>query len=474
MDYLSPESVYLDGSAFCNAFASSVAQWAHSPAYNEVEEASQTLYNAVGRPLLEHVMSDSRARNYRNAYAIYDFLNYQNTHNTTVASMFESNLIAPDEVSNILPQLRWLADQQQTALHGNLSTPNPFQQSSHPAFPNNARGSISTIAGNTLAAKLLDQFQLALRSNATQHKLSLLFGEHEPLTSLFALLGLSSLNSNFNGLPDFASVAVFELFTPGPPPNISDSSTGSLAELFPGYEELWVRFYFRNGTDDDELQAYPLFGRGPSATELSLMDFETEMADIMLIEVGDWCQVCGGSSAVVFCEGLDGGARRGRGGSGNSAGAEEVGGKSSLSGAVGGVVGAVVALVVAAAGFAGFLLLGGFRVHKVERGQRRPNGSSGGGGGTIGGGGGGGGGFKGSAKLASDPDLVSTAKGGAGASVVRSTDNQDQERIGSWELGKNVGGLQRPGEAVTSRPSWEEDGDRIDPFRDPVKADERV
>ncbi|GAB7362240.1 hypothetical protein MBLNU230_g2265t1 [Neophaeotheca triangularis] len=467
VDSLSPEYVYLEGWLHCTNWYSAASQYLRTNDFSRIENSSKYLYDAVGPPLLEHVLSENSTWSYGNAYQIYDYLNYQNMHNDTVESMFESNDFDTDDEPGVLSQLRWLAD---------LHQDNLFAKNNDSLVNANAAvRSMSTIAGNTLAAKMLNQLQLSISSRGTQYKLSLLTGEHEPLISLFALLDLPRLNSDFRGLPSFASAAVFELYSPGAPPNNASSSP---ADLFPEQDDLWVRFLFRNGSQGS-LQAFPIFGRGPSQTEMRWSDFEKEMAAIMLDEVGEWCRLCGGSERQVFCPGLDssGGSSRFGGGSGRFGSGDGdgngSGGGGGLSPAVGGVVGAIVALLIAGLVFAGLWLIGGFRFRRTEeaRGRREP----GGGGSTIAGGG-----FKGSAKLASDPDLVRAGKGGAGASVVRGAANgevSEHERINSWELKKDVAGVERPGQAAARRPSWDEedDGDdRIDPFRDPTRPDERV
>ena len=128
--------------------------------------------------------------------------------------------------------------------------------------------------------------------------------------------------------------------------------------------------------------------------------------------------------------------------------------------AIAGVIGAVVTLAVAGLLFAALMLIGGVRFHRVEKHKSDL------------------GGFKGSQKLASDRDLT-IPKGGAvvGASIERSPDSPispvGHERVGSWELKGEPQYLERPNIAQSTRdPSF--DHERVDPFRDPVRADERV
>lgn len=83
------------------------------------------------------------------------------------------------------------------------------------------------------------------------------FTSFEPFISFFALSGLSSgpSASKFRSLPNHGSIMAFELFS------YSDSaSKTNVAKSFPSQADLYVRFLFRNGTEDT-LTAYPLFGR---------------------------------------------------------------------------------------------------------------------------------------------------------------------------------------------------------------------
>lgn len=342
--------------------------------------------------------------------------------------------------TNYLSALRYLADEQQYAILGNLSAYNNLTTDST-ALPDGISGSISTIAGNMLLAKMLAQLQIAIETQGEYYKLSLLFGDYEPLVSLFALTSLPTLNSNFYGLPQFASTAVFELFSWTNETNMDFPSTT---------DDLWVRFYFRNGTDsDDDFQSYPLFGQGPSETDMSWNDFESEMSGLIMPNVGDWCTQCGANN--IFCA-----AWNGSDAATSSSSTSPNHHHGGVSPTVAGVIGAIVALVVAGLLFGLAMLLGGVRLHRNKSHKQEL------------------GGFKGSAKLASDRDLT-MPKGGAvvGATVERSpTATGGHERVGSWEM-KDA----EISRHVDRRPSLEEEEEearRVNPFADPVKPDERV
>ncbi|KAK3706939.1 hypothetical protein LTR37_012438 [Vermiconidia calcicola] len=442
-----PEFVYLGGSLECPAFSEAVNAYTETAEFAVMQASTMQIYQNVGPVLLSDVLP-STMWSYVNAYAIYDYLNYHNAHNVTVASLLsDPDFINPGNNISYLDRLRWLADEQMNSWLGNLYAENDYSPTS--GFVPGVRGSISTIAGNTLAARMLGQLQTAVQYQGEYYKLSLLFGDFEPLMSLFALLDLPPWETRFLGLPNFGSVAVFELF--------SSSELGTVE--FPSEEDLWVRFYFRNGTDSEEpYQAYPIFNHGPDSFEMQWTEFEAAMSEIAVGNIGDWCSQCAASysgSDRIFCSYWN---------ASDSIDFETLSTSShhhKVSPAVAGVIGAIVAHVVAGLLFGLLMLVGGVRFHRVRSHKSEM------------------GGFKGSQKMASDKDLV-LPKGGAivGATVeTPSSPVTGNERVGSWELKQHdLPNIMAP-RAVARRPSYEDDdvGDvGAQPFRQPVQPDERV
>jgi len=450
---------FLGGSLDCPSFDEAAIVAAYSPEQQATAEASKSVYEAVGEPLLANVLVP-KAWDYYNAYAIYDYLNYQNVHNATVQALLsEPQYLQPGTDVSYLNQLRWYADQQQYAQLGNLTQYNNYTGGGSTELESGIQGSISTIAGNLLAAKMLAQLQMAIETQGQYYKLSVLVGDYDPMVSFFALTGLPNLDSNFYGLPSFASAMVLELFS---------YTNNSVNLAFPDTSDLWVRFYFRNGTNgstdaNGNYQSYPLFNTGPSQTDLPWETFQTSMYEILVGDIGTWCTACGAQN--VFCAAWNS--------SDAAAGTDDCltlqASQNRMKPAVAGAVGAVVTLAIVAIIFGAFMLLGGVRLHCVPRSRKNSE---------LGG-------FKGSQKLASDRDLT-IPKGGAviGASVERSgpespaSSTGGHERVGSWELkqadmghGFNIADAQS-----TRRPSMEDEEpeDRVDPFRDPVKAKETV
>jgi hypothetical protein len=457
------ESIFLSGSMNCPAFLLSTMDYAISPECDEIQADSKSFYQSVGGELLDDIIQEY-SQDYMNAYAIYDYLNYQAKHNSSVAAIIDEPEQGSSTNETDLDRLRFFADMQQFALLGNRTARNNLTTPST-GLPSGVEGSISTIGGNLLLDKVLSQLQNAIGTQGEYFKLSLLVADFEPVMSFFALAGLSDLNSNkFRGIPDFASTAVFELFT-----------FTSSSEFPTSTDDLWVRFYFRNGTEqqDDQIlyQSYPLFSHGPSETDLRWRDFQSEASALAMSHVGDWCEACAAIS--VFCPAFNTSLFE-------AADASSAGGKSSdkayvLTPSVSGVLGAIIALVVAGVIFGLAMVLGGVRLHRKKTLQA--------------------GGFRGTAKMTPDRDVEVSGVGGQGLSkhgaVVAGREAPasgevggpvagGHERVGSWEMKDSAGTGGLPvGSDNRSRASFEDDGDEdyrrtVDPFADPVKPHERV
>lgn len=259
-------------------------------------------------------------------------------------------------------------------------------------------------------------------------------------------------DTSFRAIPPFASAMIFELF-----------STGSNDTLPQDDDDLWVRFYYHNGTTDynGQLIAFPMFDHGPSQTDMKWTDFELMFTRIMMSTIVNWCETC--SSPSIFCTGVE--SNKIMVSNPNSQSSSST---HSLSPAVAGVIGAVVTLAVAGLLFALAILAGGVRFHRV---QRRPISELGG--------------FKGSNKLASDPDVAGLAKGGAmPAGVVsfgatNTSPGEDgrvrHERVGSWELRQKEFGGFKSGDMGEEFPSPRESFEHIDAVASrPVQPRENV
>jgi hypothetical protein len=292
-----------------------------------------------------------------------------------------------------------------------------------------------------------------------------MFGTFEPMLSFFSLSNLSSApsSSNFVSLPEPGSVMMLELFSYS---DAGENAAQNLSTPFPEVDDLWVRFLFRNGTNDDEsITSYPLFGRGLFETDMSWKDFSEQIRDMSITDVATWCTAC--DAVNLFCQAVENNI------SNNSSTSVPYvsltsGNHDSLAPAIAGVIGAAVTLALFMM-IALALISVGYRIDRREKqnpavrrgdlGVLKRSGS---------------GGFKGAEKLASDTDL--TLKGGAGATVIR------HERVGSWELNHSPvspiahSSLDKEIEAArTDYDRRSEDGiGNVNPFGDPVKPKDHI
>jgi hypothetical protein len=325
------------------------------------------------------------------------------------------------DYTGVYDELRYNADEVAWYLYGNTTASTTDSDN-------------RAIGGKTLAGSILHSFDQLLPEKTNSDSLvnsagqtnkpsplTFFFGEQDAMISLMSLMMLDSQSSDFKSIPPYGSAMIFELF-----------STGDSAEMPSDPNDLWVRFYFHNGTDaeTEPLRSYSMFNSGKSMTDMPFGEFYTIFSSIGMQGLSEWCTSC--SSPSLFCLGADG--------SGVTLvvpAPQERQKKHAISPVVGGVIGAVVSLVVAGLLFAIAMLLAGIRFHRVE--QRLGNNQKS----DLGG-------FKGSAKLASDPDVSLSRNGAlpatatAGIVSFGGDHKRGHERVGSWELrqkefGKDIG-----------------------------------
>ena len=419
-------SIYIAGEINCPGYDNAASAYFDTPEFQQTQAATQSFYANLEALIPTEDLPEAFI-GYENAYPVFDYLNYGYTHNKTI----KDHLSADD-----LTRARILADQWVYAINGNVTGNSTTEGVIKRTF--------STISGQTLVAEILRLLFTNVQSEGIQGKINLLFGSFEPMTAFAALAHLPNANTSFYGLPDYGSSMVFELF------GVGESSSAP----YPDLKDLNVRFLFRNSTNpSSELISYPLFGRGPSQTDMPFHDFLQSMENIMLASVGDWCTVC--NSTSVFCASFVNDTSNNATDDGSGSFPQMV--KESMRPAVAGVIGAIIALFLAGLVLAAVMLVGGIRFYRSKPKRRSELG-----------------GFKGGGRLASDQDLT-LRNGGLGATVA----NNGYERAGSWELketGKskkaNDGQLQNIN--LSRRASYEDDDVAVSPQAEPVKVDERV
>jgi hypothetical protein len=423
-------SIWLSGSQNCPNYLASTNDYYSSEAFETIQNTTESFYSSLQPAYLDGIFSDASV-GYYDAYYIWDYLNYASIHNTSV----EQSLSLED-----LTRAKILADDWVFAMNADVDTSG--------SIPGDH---IRAISGRTLATRILQAFYTTINTQGSSDKMTLVFGSFEPMVAFAALAGLvSPQNAAFYNVPEPGSSFIFELY----------SLQAEDVDTYPETSDIFVRFFYQNGTDaDSSLVAYPLFGLSPSQTLMTLADFTAGLEDFQMFNIEDWCNTC--NSFSIFCPAF----------TDTSASLNPTTGTSSshhgLSPAIAGVIGAAVTLAVAALLFAALMLLGGVRLHRVERRRKSDLG-----------------GYKGN-KLASDQDLV-IPKGGAGATVVQTEDPahpapvRGHERVGSWELKQQAKAAEAQGQALhpgvvrPRRPSFEDDDMPISSFAPPVAPHDHV
>lgn len=444
-------SAYIDGATNCPNFDSSALQYYSSDDFNLTNARTTVLYQSIGHAILDSILPQIDW-SYANAYLIWDYVTYQDNHDPGAKAILDGPGYRGD-----IAQMGALASKKQSQIYGDLT------QSY--ILPGDR---IRAIAGKTLAARMLGMLLDNIASAGKANKLSLFVGEYPAMLSLFSLMELAQFNDNFKHIPPFASAIALELFSWENGTVVTDGDGLN----YPDQSALWVRFLYINGSLADDnyyssIQAYPIFQRGPSETDMKWTEFEALMSNIMMSEISDWCSYC--SSTSIFCPALIESVTPSTGSSGSMK-------NSDMTPKVAGVIGAAVTLGTLGIALILAMLLGGVRFSRRDKSKKSELG-----------------GFKGSAKLASDQDLhlpKNAAPIDISTVAVGGDMKKGNERVGSWELNdaaakdmenqrdtfSSLGGSTVASFEPYRKPSYErdEEHDVINPFEAPVHPRESV
>lgn len=322
----SEDSAWLEGSTNCANAQISSNNYYTSAQYMSTLNRTQDLYNSI-YPDVNNTFSKSQT-SFMNAYTIWDLLN--------VASIHNASATIPDE--DTMNQLRYLADQHEFGLAYNASEP------------------IRAITGSIIAAEVVDALNGTITGKG-KSKLNIQFGAYAGMLSFFGLANLTNVNSDFYGVPDYASSLVWELVT-----NATVNSTS-----WPSNDEIFVRFFFHNGTASNisEPVEYALFNSNSSP--LSWNDFVTGMGKFSIPDQASWCQACGNTTGVCSADYLNANGGGSSSSSASSSNSKPSSGSGDISKAVAGVIGAMVTLAVILLVEGAIILLGGFRLVSKKR-----------------------------------------------------------------------------------------------------------
>ncbi|KAF4988897.1 hypothetical protein FGRMN_9478 [Fusarium graminum] len=373
--YLDPESITVQGNARCSAWLTEMTtNLTENNALGELYQTTLPFYqNLFSTPPLEGTIDVDYASIW-NAYPLWEFVDYQYRHNETVHEQLQNANVT-------LSFLNTYATTMERAQNSNLDSENE----------NSSTDVLYSIAGRTLAYKVVSQFRSNIRWGSSYNKLTLMFGSMEPILSFISLSGLltkdSILQEPWSTLPKPGAALVFELF--GEDPDFPDRQ--------PATDSLRVRVFYRASADPDEsFRNQPLFKSGPDGIAYS--KFIQTMSQLGR-SANEWCDICGPTPAP-WCEQTDRG----------NTGWDET---FSIRPIIAGVIGAIVSFGVFAILLACLCICGGFRMRR--KGPKETPLSSTAVGSAAGG-------FKGPEKREGDADVVVTKQG------------IHHERVGSWEL----------------------------------------
>lgn len=308
----SDQSVWLEGWTNCDAFQTRLNNWYDSSEFKAQAKIANPFFST-----LTNVVGTNRPLTLENAWNLFDFLNVESIHNSTLAPLISASTLA---------QARYWADYHESG-----------------SFTDSDLSNVGNIAGQAILPPLLSGIN-DIANTTNPIKFVYLSASYKPFLALAKLLALPDPLST--SVVDYAASAIFEVRT-----------------------DNTVRFLFRNGSTEDSWTSYPMLGRqASSANSVSISDFESALQPYNLPTLADWCDKCSTTDARG-CSALA--QLNGTGGAGYASVTSTMG-RHHVSPVVGGVIGAMVTLALVAVGFAIFFAVGPLR-------NKRRNGRSSGG-----------------------------------------------------------------------------------------------
>ncbi|CEI65367.1 hypothetical protein FVEN_g6210 [Fusarium venenatum] len=373
-----PEYISVQGTSRCPAWYAEIsANLTGHESLDNIYESSQNFYQDLfSTPPLKGTI-DMKSANLKNAYNIWQFVDYQYRHNETVHEELGN-------ANGTLTLLNYYATKVERAA-------NSYSEKSD---DDSQLGVLYSIAGRTLAYKILSQFKNNIRWGSNYNKLTFMFGSIEPIVSFISLSGLLTKDNEeqqpWSSLPEPGAALVFELF---------GDDTDSPGRM-PSIDSLRVRMSYRTSTDADEpFRNQPIFKSGPDGIAY------TRFVQIMTklgTSPSQWCDICGAPLAPWCIDSS----------SGDNIWGDD---SSSLGPVIAGIIGAVIALTAMAILVACLFVCGGLRIRRKQAPDKPTSTAASAVGGAVGG-------FKGPEKKDGDADVIVTKQG------------VHHERVGSWEL----------------------------------------
>ena len=278
------QQVWLEGYSSCNAWTQRLNAIYQSPDFTAQSSSASPFFASI-----QGLLGNSRPAVLENAYNVWDYLNVQSIHNST---------LAPNISAEQLATARGWAD-----YHESISFSDPD------------RSSVGNIAGTAMLPPLLGYLNsIANASDPT--KWALIAGAYKPFLALGSLLDVPQLNSS---IVNYASTLLFEVYT-----NNS------------------VQALFRNGTfESGSWQPIPLLG----SSMIPLSTLTDSLSRVSIPDRAAWCDICQTTDARG-CDVLA--AYNGTGGGASYASDTSTFGRHRVSPVTAGLIGAFVTLAVVA------------------------------------------------------------------------------------------------------------------------------
>lgn len=265
----------------CSKFNDATSDFYNSSDFKAQSRIAQPFYDSLPVSLV-----GNRPKTLVNAWNIFDFLNVESIHNTSL-----SQQISPDTLSNALS---W-AEYHEAGL-----------------FSSADETSVGNMAGRGILTPLTQAIHDV--SNQTNPlKVSVLAASYKPFFSLFSMFQIPELEGK---LVDYASAMVFEI-----------------------HQDDSMQIYFRNGSDGT-YDPYPILNASPS----SASGFVSHFANVKIDTLSKWCTACSEIEARG-CGTLY--SLNGTGDGKSYSDATSTTGKHQVSPVVAGVIGALVSLAFA-------------------------------------------------------------------------------------------------------------------------------
>ncbi|RGP72041.1 histidine acid [Fusarium sporotrichioides] len=373
-----PEYISVQGTSRCPAWYAEIsANLTEHDSLDNIYQSSLVFYQDLfSTPPLKGTI-DMKSANLENAYNLWQFVDYQYRHNETVYEELGN-------ANGTLTLLNYYATKMERAT-------NSYSERSD---DNSRLGVLYSIAGRTLAYKIMSQFRSNIHWGSNYNKLTFMFGSIEPIVSFISISGLLTKDNEeqqpWSSLPEPGAALVFELF---------GEDTDSPGRM-PSTDSLRVRMSYRASADADEpFRNQPIFKSGPDGIAYTRF---VQIMNQLGTSPSEWCDICGPPLAPWCIT------------SSSDDDTWDGDSPSSLGPIIAGIIGAVIAFTAMAVLVACLFVCAGFRIQRKPAPDTPPS--------TAAAVGGAAGGFKGPEKKDGDADVVVTKQG------------VHHERVGSWEL----------------------------------------